>query len=119
MITLFALARLCFAPVSGPLVQRLGSGASSVSGLLIVAVSTAACAFAIPHWQPLLFRSLVASARRCSSSSALGLDPDQPARCPRGKVATYVLQRVSHRLWSPGRCWGSLTAGLGLNARRS
>jgi len=40
VITAFALMRLCFAPVSGVLIQRLGERRIYVSGLLIVALST-------------------------------------------------------------------------------
>ncbi|MDT5291484.1 MAG: hypothetical protein QOF88_6373, partial [Mycobacterium sp.] len=39
VITVFSLARLCFAPVSGLLVQRLGERRIYISGLLVVAVS--------------------------------------------------------------------------------
>ena len=42
VVTAFALMRLCFAPVTGVLVQRLGERRIYVNGLLVVAVSTAA-----------------------------------------------------------------------------
>ena len=45
VITAFAVMRLLFAPASGLLVQKLGERRIYVSGLLIVAVSTGACAF--------------------------------------------------------------------------
>lgn len=32
LVTVFSLTRLCFAPVSGQLVQRLGSGGSTSAG---------------------------------------------------------------------------------------
>lgn len=44
LITVFSLSRLCFAPVSGLLAERLGERRVYIGGLLIVAVSTAACA---------------------------------------------------------------------------
>jgi ACDE family multidrug resistance protein len=46
VITAFALMRLCAAPASGLLVQRLGERRIYLTGLVIVAVSTGACAFA-------------------------------------------------------------------------
>ena len=45
VITSFSLMRLCFAPVCGLLVQRLGERWIYLAGLLIVSVSTGACAF--------------------------------------------------------------------------
>ena len=42
----------------GVLVQRLGERRIYLTGLLIVALSTGACAFAQTYWQLLLFRSL-------------------------------------------------------------
>ena len=72
VITLFALARLCFAPVSGPGGAAAGERRIYVSGLLIVAVSTAACAFAHTYWQLPAVPVWVASARRCSSFRAAG-----------------------------------------------
>ena len=46
VITAFALMRLIAAPPAGLLVQRLGERRVYISGLLIVALSTLACAFA-------------------------------------------------------------------------
>ena len=58
VITAFAVMRLCFAPATGVLIQRLGERRIYVSGILIVAITTGACAFAQTYWQLLLFRSL-------------------------------------------------------------
>ena len=44
-ITIFSVMRLCFAPPTGLLVQRLGEQWVYLSGLLIVSVSTGVCAF--------------------------------------------------------------------------
>ena len=46
VITAFSLMRLVSAPASGLFVQKMGERRVYVSGLLIVAVSTGACAFA-------------------------------------------------------------------------
>ncbi|RTL49134.1 MAG: MFS transporter, partial [Rhodocyclaceae bacterium] len=58
VITAFAAMRLIFAPPSGLLVQKLGERRVYLTGLLIVALSTLACAFAETYWQLLVFRSL-------------------------------------------------------------
>ena len=73
VITAFALMRLCAAPPSGVLVQRLGERRVYISGLLIVALSTGACAFAQTYWQLLLFRSLGGIGSTMFSVSSLGL----------------------------------------------
>lgn len=56
LVTVFSLARLCFAPVSGQLVQRLGERRIYIGGMVIVAVSTGACAFSQAYWQLMAFR---------------------------------------------------------------
>ena len=58
IITAFAVMRLLAAPPTGLLVQRVGERRIYVSGLLVVALSTAACAFAQNYWQLLAFRAL-------------------------------------------------------------
>jgi len=73
VITAFALMRLLAAPPTGRLVQRLGERRIYVSGLLIVAVSTAACAFAESYWQLLTFRALGGIGSTMFFVSALGL----------------------------------------------
>lgn len=57
VISVFALARLVFAPSSGWLVGRLGELRVFNAGLLIVAVSTAAMAFAGEYWHLLALRA--------------------------------------------------------------
>ncbi|HEY0638185.1 MAG TPA: MFS transporter [Pseudonocardiaceae bacterium] len=58
VISVFAFMRLAFAPVSGRLVSLLGERPVYVWGLVIVALSTGACAFAQNYWQLLVFRGL-------------------------------------------------------------
>jgi MFS family permease len=58
VISAFAFMRLAFAPVSGRLVTAFGERPVYVWGLLIVALSTGACAFAANYWQLLVFRAL-------------------------------------------------------------
>lgn len=58
VVSAFAFFRLCFAPGGGRLIARFGERPVYISGLLIVAVSTGATAFAGSYWQLLLFRGL-------------------------------------------------------------
>ncbi|MBV8930905.1 MAG: MFS transporter, partial [Mycobacteriaceae bacterium] len=115
VITAFAVMRLCFAPVSGLLVQRLGERRVYVSGILIVALSTGACAFAETYWQLLLFRSLGGIGSTMFFVSSLGLMIRVSPEDARGRVAgmfstAFLVGSVV------GPVMGSLTAGLGLSA---
>ena len=58
IVSIFAFMRLVFAPAGGALIVKLGERPVYVAGLLIVAASTAACAFAQDYWQLLVFRGL-------------------------------------------------------------
>ena len=115
VITAFALMRLVCAPPAGLLVQRLGERRVYVSGLLIVAVSTGACAFAQTYWQLLLFRSLGGLGSAMFTVSSLGLMIRISPPDARGRVAglfssAFLVGSVG------GPVLGSLTAGLGLSA---
>ncbi|MFN6541647.1 MFS transporter [Mycolicibacterium nivoides] len=115
VITAFALMRLCFAPATGVLIQRLGERRIYVWGLLIVAVTTGACAFAQTYWQLLLFRSLGGVGSTMFFVSALGLMIRVSPEDARGRVAgmfssAFLIGSVG------GPVLGSLTAGLGLSA---
>lgn len=57
VVSVFALARLVFAPSSGWLVTRLGELRVFNAGLLIVAVSSAAMAFAGEYWHLIALRA--------------------------------------------------------------
>ncbi len=115
VITAFALMRLIFAPVSGVLVQRLGERRVYVTGILIVALSTGACAFAQTYWQLLGFRSLGGIGSTMFFVSSLGLMIRVSPEDARGRVAgmfstAFLVGSVG------GPVLGSLTAGLGLSA---
>jgi ACDE family multidrug resistance protein len=115
VITAFALMRLLAAPPTGFLVQRLGERRIYVSGVLIVALSTAACAFANTYWQLLLFRALGGIGSTMFFVSALGLMIRMSPPDARGRVAgmfsgAFLVGSVA------GPVVGSLTAGLGLSA---
>jgi MFS family permease len=115
VITAFAVMRLSAAPPTGFLVQRLGERKVYVSGVLIVALSTAACAFASTYWQLLLFRALGGVGSTMFFVSALGLMIRMSPHDARGRVAgmfsgAFLVGSVA------GPILGSLTAGLGLHA---
>ncbi|WP_006245768.1 MFS transporter [Mycolicibacterium tusciae] len=115
VITAFALMRLAAAPPAGWLVQRLGERRVYINGLLIVAVSTAVCAFAQTYWQLLLFRSLGGLGSAMFSVSSLALMIRISPQDARGRVAGlfssgFLIGSVG------GPVLGSLTAGLGLAA---
>ena len=73
IVSAFALMRLLFAPASGKLVSLLGERRIYLTGLLIVAASTLACAFAQNYWQLLIFRGLGGIGSTMFSVSALAL----------------------------------------------
>ncbi|MGH3971000.1 MAG: MFS transporter [Mycobacterium sp.] len=112
-ITVFSLMRLCFAPPTGLLVQRLGERRVYVAGLLIVAVSTGACAFVQNYWQLLLFRAIGGIGSTMFFISALGLMIRISPADARGRIAglfatSFLIGAVA------GPVVGSLTAGFGL-----
>ena len=115
VITAFAAMRLCAAPPTGLLVQRLGERRIYVSGLVIVAITTAACAFAHTYWQLLVFRALGGIGSTMFFVSALALMIRMSPHDARGRVAGmfsggFLTGSVV------GPVLGSLTAGLGLSA---
>ncbi len=115
VITAFALMRLVAAPPAGLLVQRLGERRVYISGLVIVALSTGACAFAQTYWQLLLFRSFGGLGSAMFTVSSLGLmirisPPDARGRVAGMFSSGFLIGSVG------GPVLGSLTAGLGLAA---
>ena len=58
VVSAFAFFRLVFAPVGGRLIARMGERPIYLAGLVIVAVSTGATAFAQTYWQLLVFRGV-------------------------------------------------------------
>lgn len=115
LVTVFSLSRLCFAPVSGVLAQRLGERRIYVGGLLIVAVSTAACAFSQAYWQLLVFRVFSGIGSTMFYVSALGLmihisPPDARGRIAGLFTTSFMVGAVG------GPAVGGLAAGWGLTA---
>src|SRR6185312_15541266 len=115
VITAFALMRLVAAPPAGLLVQRVGERRVYVSGLVIVALSTGACAFAETYWQLIIFRSLGGLGSAMFTVSSLGLmirisPPDARGRVAGMFSSGFLIGSVG------GPVLGSLTVGLGLAA---
>ncbi|KGN37919.1 MFS transporter [Knoellia subterranea] len=88
VVSVFAFFRLVFAPAGGSLIVRLGERPIYLAGLLIVAASTAATAFAQNYWQLLVFRGLggIGSVMFTVSATALIVRLAPPAI--RGRVAS-------------------------------
>jgi MFS transporter, ACDE family, multidrug resistance protein len=115
VITAFSLARLCFAPIAGLAVQRLGERRVYISALLIVSLSTGACAFAQTYWQLLLFRSFAGIGSIMFVISSLGLMIRVSPPGVRGRIASMICTAFFVGSIG-GPILGSLTAGLGLRA---
>src|SRR5699024_8811022 len=73
IVSAFAFFRLVFAPGGGFLVTRLGERPVYLTGLIIVAVSTGASAFAQNYWQLLVFRGLGGIGSTMFTVSAMAL----------------------------------------------
>ncbi|MBP2476645.1 MFS family permease [Crossiella equi] len=73
VISAFAIMRLAFAPASGAFVNKFGERPVYITGILIVALSTGACAFAESYWQLLLFRALGGTGSTMFTVSAVAL----------------------------------------------
>lgn len=115
VISTFAGMRLVFAPASGLLVQKLGERPVYLSGLLIVALSTGACALAQTYWQLLVFRGLGGIGSTMFTVSALGLLIRMSPTHSRGRVSG--LYATSFLLGSiGGPLLGGAVVGLGLRA---
>lgn len=88
VVSAFAFFRLVFAPGGGALIGRFGERPVYLVGLLIVAASIAATAFAQSYWQLLVFRGLggIGSVMFTVSATALIVRLSPPAI--RGRVAS-------------------------------
>lgn len=103
VISVFAFMRLAFAPVSGRLVTMLGERPVYVWGLLIVALSTGACAFAQSYWQLLLFRGLGGIGSTMFTVSAVALLVRLSPPSMRGRAAG---------MWAAGFLLGNIAGPL-------
>ncbi|QGU04296.1 MFS transporter [Corynebacterium comes] len=73
VISIFAASRLFFAPVSGRLIDKLGSRKVYLTGLITVAVTTALVAGAQEYWHILLLRGIAGIGSTMFTVSAMGL----------------------------------------------
>ncbi|UTT65877.1 MFS transporter [Janibacter sp. CX7] len=88
IVSAFAFFRLLFAPAGGSLVARLGERPVYITGLVIVALSTGASAFAQSYWQLLVFRSLGGIGSTMFTVSAMALLVRLAPPLIRGRVSS-------------------------------
>ncbi len=115
VISAFAFMRLAFAPVSGKLVSALGERPVYIWGIIVVALSTGACALAANYWQLLVLRSLggVGSTMFTVSAIALLIRLTPPALRGRSTglwTSSFLLGSVSGPLFGGGLIAISLRA---------
>ncbi len=73
VVSIFAASRLLFAPVSGRLIDTIGSRKVYLTGLMTVAVTTALVAAAQEYWHILLLRGIAGIGSTMFTVSAMGL----------------------------------------------
>ncbi len=115
IVSAFAFFRLVFAPAGGMLVARLGERPVYLLGLLIVALSSFATAFAQSYGQLLLFRGLGGIGSTMFTVSAMALLVRLAPPTARGRVSSaYGSAFLIGGMVGP--VLGGLLAGLGLRA---
>lgn len=113
IVSIFAFMRLVFAPAGGALIVRLGERPVYVAGLLIVAASTAACAFAQDYWQLLVFRGLGGAGSVMFTVASMALvirlaPPESRGRVSGAYASAFLIGNVC------GPIVGGMLAGFGL-----
>ncbi|MEN2744753.1 MFS transporter [Sinomonas halotolerans] len=113
IVSAFALTRLMLAPSAGAAVDRFGERPVYVTGLLVVAASSAACAFAPDYWTLLAVRGLGGLGSTMFTISAAGLivrlaPPDARGRVSGLFASSFLLGSIA------GPVLGGLLAGFGL-----
>ena len=113
IVSAFAFFRLIFAPAGGRLIAKFGERPIYITGLLIVAISTGATAFAQSYWQVLLFRSLGGIGSTMFTVSAVALIVRLAPPTIRGRVSSaygsaFLLGGIG------GPVLGGLLGNLGL-----
>jgi MFS family permease len=113
IVSAFALSRLLLAPAAGSLVDRLGERPVYVTGLLLVAASSAACAFAPDYWTLLAVRGLGGIGSTMFTISASGLivrlaPPEARGRVSGLYAASFLMGSIA------GPVLGGLLAVFGL-----
>ena len=113
VVSAFAFFRLLFAPAGGRLIVRLGERPVYLLGLVIVAVSTGATAFAHSYWQLLVFRGLGGIGSVMFTVSAVALlvrlaPPSIRARVSSAYASAFLLGGIG------GPVVGGVLGNLGL-----
>ncbi len=103
VVSAFAFMRLAFAPISGKLVSALGERPVYIWGIIVVGLSTGACAFAANYWQLLILRSLGGVGSTMFTVSAVGLLI---------RLTPPPLRGRSTSLWSSSFLLGGVTGPL-------
>lgn len=115
VVSALPVLRLLFAPVSGRLVARLGERTMYLTGLLVVAASTGACALATSYGQLLLYRGLGGIGSTMFTVSAFSLlfrlaPPSRRGRASGLFTGAFLLGGVS------GPALGGALVGLDVRA---
>lgn len=113
VVSAFAFFRLAFAPAGGRLIVRLGERPVYLLGLVIVAVSTGATAFAQSYWQLLVFRGLGGIGSVMFTVSAVALlvrlaPPSIRARVSSAYASAFLIGGIG------GPVFGGVLGNLGL-----
>lgn len=115
VISAFAFCRLIFAPVGGRILDSIGERRTYIIGLLIVATSSFATAFAHTYWQLLLFRGLGGLGSTMFTVSAMGLIVRLAPPGSRGRISgLYASSFLIGGILGP--VVGGLLAGWGMQA---
>ena len=113
VVSVFAFFRLVFAPAGGALVTRLGERPVYLTGLLVVAASSLATAFAQSYWQLLVFRGLGGLGSTMFTVSAMALLVRLAPPSIRGRVSSaYASAFLLGGMLGPAL--GGLLASFGL-----
>lgn len=115
VVSVFAFFRLLFAPAGGALVQRLGERPVYLTGLLVVAASSLATAFAQSYAQLLVVRGLGGIGSTMFTVSAMALLVRLSPPTLRGRVSSaYATSFLIGGMLGP--VLGGALAGFGLRA---
>ena len=113
VVSAFAFFRLIFAPAGGALVSKLGERPIYLTGLLVVAASSLATAFAQSYTELLIYRGLGGVGSTMFTVSAMALLVRLAPPTIRGRVTSYYASSflVGGMV---GPVMGGLLAGFGL-----
>lgn len=112
IVTVFALTRLSFAPVTGPLMARFGERRTYVLGLTITAVSSLLCGFAGSYTELMIWRGLGGIGSVTFTVASMGLmvrlsPPEARGRMSALYGSAFVLGNIC------GPLLGSVLSGFG------